>query len=101
LPAPTGVLEYLSWKFYGRLFTPNGMFGFKLLLLVSLGACMAGWWTPVSTKAAAVMVILYEGILRGFGRYDVNEMAGATILVMLAFVPCGDGFALDALPDQH
>ena len=64
---PPGVMEYLSWKFYGRLMTPEGMVVFKLALLLTLGASFVGWWTPVSTKSAAALVILYEGLLRSFG----------------------------------
>jgi predicted DCC family thiol-disulfide oxidoreductase YuxK len=94
---PPGVMEYLSWKFYGRLMTPEGMVVFKLALLLTLGASFVGWWTPVSTKSAAALVILYEGLLGSFGRFSQNEMAAVTILAMLAFTPCGDGLSIDAL----
>jgi predicted DCC family thiol-disulfide oxidoreductase YuxK len=97
LMRPPGVMEYLSWRFYDRLLSPNGMLLFKLALLISLFMSTTGWWTWVTTKSSAVLVVLYEGVLRSFGGTSQNEMVAVTVLVLLAFLPCGDEFSLDAL----
>ncbi len=94
---PAGIMEYLSWKFYDRLLTPNGMVAFKLALLISLFMSTVGWWTWVTTKSSALLVVLYEGLLHSLGGNGQNEMAAVTVLILLAFLPCGDAFSLDAL----
>src|SRR5258708_37965985 len=94
---PPGAMEYLSWKFYERVITPTGMVTLKAMLLAALLMGMLGWWTSASTKTSALLVILYQGVLSGFGGYSYERMPGILMLVVLAFTPCGDAFSLDGL----
>jgi hypothetical protein len=83
---PTGAMKLLPWKFYDLLLTPGGMLLLKSLLIISLTAATAGYLTNISTKAAMLLVIFFEGL-----------MPVVYILVVLAFGPCGDAFSLDKL----
>ena len=94
---PTGTMRLFPWRLYDTLITPNGMLTFKALLLVSLLAATAGYLTGVSTKAAALLFLFYQGLLRSFGHFNHDEMPLAYILIVLAFTPCGDAFSLDSL----
>jgi hypothetical protein len=94
---PTGVMRLLPWGFYERLLTPSSMSAFKWLFAAALLAATAGALTPVSTKAAAVLFLFYQGLLRSFTHFNHDEMPAAYILLVLAFTPCGDAFSLDAL----
>jgi predicted DCC family thiol-disulfide oxidoreductase YuxK len=94
---PVGIMQYLSWTFYDCLLTSDGMLAFKMALLISLFMSTVGWWTWVTAKSSALLVVLYEGVLNSLGGSSQNEMAAVTVLVLLAFLPCGDAFSLDAL----
>ena len=94
---PTGVMRLLPWGFYERLLTPASMSAFKWLFAAALLAATAGALTSVSTKAAAVLFLFYQGLLRSFSHFNHDEMPAAYILLVLAFAPCGDAFSLDAL----
>ncbi len=97
LMRPTGAMKILPWKFYDLLLTPGGMLLLKSALLISLIAATAGYLTSVSTKFAAVLLILFEGLVRSFIHFNHDEMPLVYILVVLAFTPCGDAFSLDKL----
>lgn len=94
---PTGIMSLLSWKFYARLVTPGGMKALQIALLISLLMSTIGYLTSITTKSSAVLVILYEGLLRSFGHYNHDEMTGIYFLVILAFTPCGDAFSVDSV----
>ncbi|HEX8187574.1 MAG TPA: hypothetical protein VF586_04435, partial [Pyrinomonadaceae bacterium] len=63
---PTGAMRLLPWGFYERLLTPASMAAFKWLFAAALLAAAAGALTPVSTKAAALLFLFYQGLLRSF-----------------------------------
>lgn len=94
---PTGVMRLLPWGFYEWLLTPGAMSAFKWLFVAALLAATVGALTPISTKAAAVLFLFYQGLLRSFTHFNHDEMPAAYILLVLAFTPCGDAFSLDAL----
>jgi hypothetical protein len=90
-------MRLLPWGFYERLLTPASMAAFKWLFAAALLAAAAGALTPVSTKAAALLFLFYQGLLRSFTHFNHDEMPAAYILLVLSFAPCGDAFSLDAL----
>ena len=92
---PTGAMQILPWKFYDLLVTPRGMLALKFLLMLSLAAAAAGYFTAASTKSAALLFLFYQGLVRSFGHFNHDEMPIVYILICLAFVPCGDAFSLD------
>jgi hypothetical protein len=92
---PTGAMQILPWKFYDLLVTPRGMLALKFLLMLSLAAAAAGYFTAASTKSAALLFLFYQGLIRSFGHFNHDEMPIAYMLICLAFVPCGDAFSLD------
>lgn len=92
---PLGIMSLLSWKFYAWLVTPGGMKALQIVLLVSLFMSTIGYLTSITTKTSAVLVILYQGLLRSFGHFNHDEMLGVYCLAVLAFTPCGDDFSLD------
>lgn len=94
---PLGIMSLLSWKFYAWLVTPGGMKALQIVLLVSLFMSTIGYLTSITTKTSAVLVILYQGLLRSFGHFNHDEMTGIYFLVILAFTPCGDAFSLDSV----
>jgi predicted DCC family thiol-disulfide oxidoreductase YuxK len=94
---PVGIMSLLSWKFYARLVTPGGMKALQIVLLISLFMSMIGYLTSITTKSSAVLVILYQGLLRSFGHFNHDEMTGIYFLLILAFTPCGDAFSLDSV----
>ena len=94
---PTGVMRLLPWGFYERLLTPASMTAFKWLFVAALLAAAAGALTNVSTKTAALLFLFYQGLLRSFTHFNHDEMPAAYILLVLAFVPCGDAFSVDSL----
>lgn len=98
---PTGVMRLLPWSFYERLLTPASMSAFKWLFAAALLAAAAGALTNVSTKTAALMFLFYQGLLRSFTHFNHDEMPAAYILIVLAFVPCGDAFSFDALTGRR
>jgi hypothetical protein len=91
---PTGAMQLLPWGFYEALLTPAGMFALKAAMVVALLLGALGVWTPLTTKASAALVLFHEGLLRSFGHFNHDEMVAVYALVVLAFVPCGDGFAV-------
>jgi hypothetical protein len=93
---PTGIMQVLPWRFYDALVTPRGMLALKFLLVISLGASAAGYFTAASTKSAALLFLFYQGLIRSFGHFNHDEMPIAYILVVLAFTPCADAFSFDA-----
>ena len=97
---PTGAMQILPWKFYDLLVTPRGMLALKFLLLLSLAAAAAGYFTAVSTKSAALLFLFYQGLIRSFGHFNHDEMPVAYMLICLAFVPCGDAFSFDNRPGR-
>src|SRR6266404_5066376 len=66
------VVLHDSWQFSERLLSPQGRLTLKLALLVSLAMSTAGWWTSLTVKSSALLVMFYEGLLRGFGHYNHN-----------------------------
>jgi len=92
---PTGLMKLLPWSFYDQLLTPSGMFVLKGVMLVSLLLSTIGLFTSVSTKVSLVLVVFYQGLVRSFGHFNHDEMLAVYLLVVLAFVPCGDAFSLD------
>ena len=93
----SGTMKLLPWRLYDALITPNGMLTFKALLLISMLAATAGYLTSATTKAAALLFLFYQGLLRSFGHFNHDEMPVAYILIVLAFTPCADAFSLDSL----
>jgi hypothetical protein len=71
------------------------MLALKFLLMLSLAAAAAGYFTAASTKSAALLFLFYQGLIRSFGHFNHDEMPIAYMLICLAFVPCGDAFSLD------
>lgn len=94
---PTGAMQLLPWRFYDTLINPASMATLKWLIVVSLLAAACGLLTSVSTKSSALLFLFYEGLLRSFSHFNHDEMPAVYILVVLAFVPCGDAFSLDTL----
>jgi hypothetical protein len=93
---PTGAMQLLSWRFYDALLTPGGMSLLKYLMLASLLMSAAGFLTSLTTKSSALLVILYQGLLRSLNHFNHDEMLGVYVLVVLAFSPCGDAFSVDS-----
>lgn len=91
---PTGAMQLLPWSFYETLLTPAGMLTLQAATSVALLLGALGVWTPLTTKAAAALVLFNEGLWRSFGHFNHDEMVAVYALVVLAFVPCGEGFAL-------
>lgn len=98
---PTGAMKFLPWSFYDHLLTSSGMIVLKLALVLSLAAGAVGLLTPFSTKAAFVLVLFYQGLVRSFGHFNHDEMLAVYCLAVLAFTPCGDEFSLDHLLAQR
>ena len=95
---PVGILQLLSWRFYDQLLTPKSMTILKWTMVLSLSLSTIGYLTPLTTKASALLVLFYQGLLRSFGHFNHDEMLGVYYLIILAFSPCGDGFSVDSLP---
>jgi len=93
---PIGAMKLLPWLFYDRLVTPGGMTALKVVMVVALLFSMAGVFTGLSTKVAALLVLFYQGLLRSFGHFNHDEMVGIYFLLILAFTPCGDAFSFDS-----
>jgi len=91
---PVGAMQLIPWGFYDALLTPGGMLALKISMVASLLLGALGVWAPVTTKSSAALVLFYEGLLRSFGHFNHDEMAAVYALAVLAFTPCGDGFAL-------
>jgi len=96
LLVPTGLMKLLPWSFYDRLFTPLGMACLKGALLISLSLSMAGLFTPVSTRTSALLVLFYQGLVRSFGHFNLDEIIAVYFLIVLAFSPCADAVSLDS-----
>ena len=93
---PTGAMKFLPWSFYDALQTPSAMVTFKVVLVLSLLLSTAGFLTVVSTKTSLLLVVFYQGLLRGFGHFNHDEMLAVYYLAVLAFTPCGDEFSIDS-----
>jgi hypothetical protein len=94
---PTGAMQLFPWRVYDVLITPSGMLTFKALLLISLLAATVGFLTGTATKVAAVLFLVFQGLLRNFGHFNHDEMPVVYTLIVLAFTPCGEAFSLDSL----
>lgn len=91
---PTGAMQLLPWGFYDALLTPAGMLGLKVSMTAALLLGALGLWAPLTTKLSAALVLFYEGLLRSFGHFNHDEMVAVYALVVLAFTPCADAFAV-------
>ena len=98
---PAGVLALFSWESWEYLLSPAGMLTLKWLLVGSLLMSTLGYCARITLKTSAALVLLHEGILRSFGYFNHDEMAGVICLIILAFTPCTDAFSLDALYDRR
>lgn len=96
LMRPLGAMRYFSWDFYDLLLTPHAMNVFKCVLLFFLLAAMLGIYTQISVAVSAVLVVFYQGLVRSFGHFNHDEMIAVYFLCILAFVPCGRAFSIDA-----
>lgn len=93
---PTGFMQVFPWRFYEALVTPNGMLMLKVLVVVSFAAAAVGYSTGVSTKAAALLFLFFQGLVRSFSHFNHDEMPMVYMLIVLAFTPCGDAFSVDS-----
>jgi Vitamin K-dependent gamma-carboxylase len=93
---PPGVMEYLSWKFYERLVTPNAMLTLQVLTVLALSMSVLGIATAWATKVSALLVLLFEGVLGSFGHTFAARTVGLYFLFVLAVSPCGDALSLDS-----
>ncbi len=91
---PTGAMQLVPWPVYDALVTPAGMVALETAMIAALSLGAVGIGTAVTTKASAVLVLFHQGLLRSFGHFNHDEMTAIYALVVLAFVPCGDGFAV-------
>lgn len=91
---PTGAMQLLPWRFYDALLTPAGMLALKVLMAAALLLGVFGVWARWTTKLSAALVLFYEGLLRSFGHFNHDEMVAVYALVVLAFTPCADAFAV-------
>jgi predicted DCC family thiol-disulfide oxidoreductase YuxK len=98
---PVGIMQLLPWRFYDRLFTPQGMTILKWTMVLSLSLSTIGYLTPLTTKTSALLVLFYQGLLRSLGHFNHDEMLGVYYLMVLAFSPCGDAFSVDSLPGRR
>ena len=96
LMRPTGFMQIFSWRFYELILTPRGMLALKIVLIVSLAAATAGYFTSTATKSAALLFLFYQGLVRSFGHFNHDEMPVVYMLIVLAFTPCGDAFSVDS-----
>jgi Vitamin K-dependent gamma-carboxylase len=92
---PVGLMQLLPWRCYDLLLNRTGLVSLKWLLIVSLLAAALGHWTSLSTKSSAVLFLFYEGLLRSYSHFNHDEMPAVYILLVLALVPCGEGFSID------
>ncbi len=92
---PTGFMQLFSWSFYDHLFTPTGMVLLKWALIISLSMSTVGYLSSVSTKLSALLVVFYQGLLRSLGHFNHDEIIAIYFLIVLAFTPCGEAFAVD------
>ena len=93
---PTGVMKFVPWSFYDQLLTPSSMVLLKTVMILSLLFSTAGLLTAISTRTSVLLVLFYQGLLRSFGHFNHDEMLPVYCLVVLAFTPCGDAFAIDS-----
>jgi hypothetical protein len=93
---PTGFMQIFPWRFYEALVTPSGMLALKVLVVVSFTAAAVGYSTSVSTKAAALLFLFFQGLVRSFSHFNHDEMPMVYMLIVLAFTPCGDAFSADS-----
>lgn len=93
---PIGIMKPLPWSFYDALMTDTGITILEFSLILALAFSSLGYFTTVSTKAAALLIIFYQGLLRSFSHFNHDEMVGVYFLVVLAFTPCGDAFSIDS-----
>jgi len=94
------LMKLLPWGFYDRLFTPTGMALLKCALVISLSLSLIGYFTPVSSKTSALLVLFYQGLVRSFGHFNHDEIIGVYFLIVLAFSPCADAFSIDSLRNR-
>jgi uncharacterized membrane protein YphA (DoxX/SURF4 family) len=93
---PTGFMQVFPWRFYEVLVTPGGMLTLKVLVVVSFAAAAVGYSTSVSTKAAALLFLFFQGLVRSFSHFNHDEMPMVYMLIVLAFTPCGDTLSVDS-----
>ena len=93
---PTGAMKLLPWSFYDQLLTPSSMVFLKTAMILSLLFSTAGFLTIISTKTSLLLVLFYQGLLRGFGHFNHDEMLAVYCLIVLAFTPCGEEFSADS-----
>lgn len=97
---PPGLMRIFPWDFYDRLVTPEGMSALKWVLALSLLCSTLGFLTSITTKTSAFVFLFHQGLVRGFGHFNHDEMITVYFLVLLAFTPCGDAFSLDSLANS-
>ena len=89
-----GVLAFVPEGLQTWLLSYVGLSATKGSLLVLLSAATIGVLTRPCALAASLMLVYYQGLVRGFGHVNHSEMTLIYAAFVLALVPCGDALAL-------
>ncbi len=90
-PGPLRLIPARAWEY---VLTPAFLTSFKVALLVSLLLVFLGLFTRTSAVISAILLVLHQGLTRGFGHINHAELCLLYAAIILALFPCGDALAL-------
>ncbi|MCP3979149.1 MAG: hypothetical protein GY716_07430 [bacterium] len=89
-----GLVGWLPEALQASLLSHGGLLATKALLIVLLGSATLGVLTRPCALAGSILLVYYQGLVRGFGHVNHGEMTLIYAAFLLALVPCGDALAL-------
>lgn len=98
LRRPMGAM-HLFRPFLGENFLQSS----HAVLALQVGTCAllvlsaAGLFTRITLPLAAIFSLICEGLLREFSHFFHTGLLSLQLLMLLVFLPCADGFSVDAL----
>lgn len=91
---PPGLLMLLPEAWWDLVLSAVGLTCLKTLLLVTLIAATAGWVFRPAALLASLLLIMTQGMIRGFGHINHAEIPMLYAAFLLALFPCADAWAL-------
>jgi hypothetical protein len=95
---PPGMLMLLPEAVWDVVLSSAGLACLKGALLASLVAATAGWIFRPAALLASLLLVVTQGVIRGFGHINHAEIPMLYAAFLLALFPCADAWALRRRP---
>jgi hypothetical protein len=94
---PPGYLAIFGRGWFDALLgSPAALHGLTAALILALLLAAAGVFTRITLPVAAILYLVFGGLLRSFGKYFHEGYLAFYVLLVLCVLPAGDAWSFDA-----